>query len=162
MSDNQDNSGVSPQATGDVPGMTIEVRGQYIKDLSFENPLAPRTMQDLKDPLDISVDVNTSARTIEDDAHEVVLAINARATAGEDVVFIVELVYAGLVAVRNVPRESLQPLLFIEAPRLLFPFARNIVGEATRNGGYPPLLLNPIDFAQLYRERMAQGASGTA
>ena len=128
---------------------------QYVKDLSFENPNAPAVYQWQSQP-QIDVQFNIGAATVGDDVHEVALKIEVTASADGNTAFAVELLYAGLFAIRNVPQEQLQPFLLAEAPRLLFPFARRVVADAIRDGGFPPLVLDPIDFGSLYMERAAQ------
>jgi preprotein translocase subunit SecB len=146
--------------------MQIVVQAQYIKDLSFENPNAPGTLMPNKEPpkLDeVRVDVN--ARKMNDDHYEVVLVIKAAATMDNKPMFMLELTYGGLFLLKGLPEEALQPVLLIEAPRILFPFARNIVADVTRDGGFTPLMLQPIDFVELYRQQLAarqQQATGTA
>jgi preprotein translocase subunit SecB len=104
----------------------------------------------------ININVNVNANPLGETEFDVVLTLNAEAKNGETVVFNVELVYGGVFRVANFPQEHMLPLLFIECPRLLFPFARQIVADATRNGGFPPLLIDPIDFAQMFQQRMAE------
>ena len=128
---------------------------QYVKDLSFENPNAPAVYQWQAQP-SIDVQFNIGAATVGDDVHEVSLKIEVTASAEGNTAFAVELLFAGLFAIRNVPAEQLQPFLLAEAPRLLFPFARRVVADAIRDGGFPPLVLDPIDFGSLYMERAAQ------
>ena len=128
---------------------------QYVKDLSFENPSAPAVYQWQSQP-QIEVSFNIGANTVGEDIHEVALKIEVLARAEQNTAFAVDLLYAGLFAIQNLPEEQLQPFLLAEAPRLLFPFARRIVSDAIRDGGFPPLLLDPIDFGQLYMQRAAQ------
>ena len=128
---------------------------QYIKDLSFENPGAPGIYQVQAQPR-IDVQFNIGAQQVADEVHEVALKIEARATLEQQTAFAIELIYAGLFGIRNVPEDQLQPFLFAEAPRLLFPFARRVVADATRDGNFPPLLLEPIDFAALYVQQAEQ------
>jgi preprotein translocase subunit SecB len=157
---NSSNGGesASPQPqTPQQPG--IHVLGQYIKDLSFENPGAPQSMRPSETAPKLDVNVNVSARPQSETEFEIELKLEARATRGDETLFIVEVSYAGLFQVRNVPQEHIQPVLLIECPRLLFPFARQIVADATRHGGFPPLMIDPVDFAALYRQRVAQAAA---
>jgi preprotein translocase subunit SecB len=128
---------------------------QYVKDLSFENPNAPAVYQWQGQP-QIEVQFNIGAQTVGEDVHEVALKMEVTASAEGNTAFAVELVYAGLFGIRNVPQEQMQPFLLAEAPRLLFPFARRVVADAIRDGGFPPLVLDPIDFGALYMERAAQ------
>lgn len=131
------------------------IGAQYVKDLSFENPLGAEAVSALPDSPNVQIDVNASARPLDDDSFEVSLFIRGEAKAGDRTVFIVELTYAGIVAVnrQEVPEENLHPLVMIEGPRHLFPFARAVVANTTRDGGFPPLMIGPIDFAALYFER---------
>ena len=141
----------APQAAASDTAQRLIVNVQYIKDLSFENPRAPHSLaQQASAPaVDINVDVN--AQSLSPDTYEVVLTVNASAKVNNEALFILELVYGAVVTVRNVPREMLPPVLLVETPRLMFPFARNIVADATRDGGFPPLMINPIDFTDLLR-----------
>ena len=140
---------------GGEAGPSVGVLSQYVKDFSFENPNAPAVYQWQGQP-QIEVQFNIGAQTVGEDVHEVVLKIEIAARSEGRTAFQVELVYAGLFAFQNVPQEQMQPLLLAEAPRLLFPFARAIVADAVREGGFPPLLLDPIDFGALYMQRAAQ------
>jgi len=142
-------------ATEQAAQVQVGILGQYIKDLSFENPTPAQTLQKLsqeKPAMDINVNLN--AKQVAEEVFEVDLKINATAKSGEDTAFVVELVYSGLFGAKNVPQDYLQPFLMIEAPRQLFPFARRIVADCTRDGGFPPLMLEPIDFAALYQQQM--------
>jgi preprotein translocase subunit SecB len=136
----------------------IHVLGQYVKDISFENPGAPKSLRatDTAPSLDVNVNVNARPQTQND--FEVELKLDAKAVRGGETLFIIEVTYAGVFQIRNVPQEHVHPLLLIECPRLLFPFARQIVADATRQGGFPPLMIDPVDFAALYRQRVAQAA----
>jgi preprotein translocase subunit SecB len=134
--------------------LPLQVNAQYIKDLSFEIPGAPQVFADLAGAQpDLAVRVDLNAVPLGGNNFELQLQLAVDAKVGEKTAFIVELTYAGLFAV-NVPEEHLQPILLIEGPRLLFPFARSIISEVTVGGGLPPLMLQPIDFAALYRARM--------
>jgi preprotein translocase subunit SecB len=132
------------------------VLSQYVKDLSFENPNAPAVFQWQTQPK-IEVDFNIAVGQLAEDLHEVTLRVEVRANADGQTAFAVDLLYAGLVAMRNVPEDQVQPFLLAEAPRILFPFARQIVSQTVQDGGFPPLLLEPIDFHGLYLQRAAQG-----
>ncbi len=138
---------------------------QYVKDLSFENPNAPAVFQWQGQP-QIDVQFNIAADQVAEDAHEVVLKIDVIAKSADQTTFQVELAYAGLFGLRNIPDEQMQPFLLAEAPRILFPFARRVLADAVRDGGFPPLLLEPIDFGQLYMQQAqiaeSQGASAGA
>ncbi len=122
---------------------------QYIKDLSVESPSSPQVFQWQEQP-QLEVNFNLNVEKIADDVHEVVMKIEISARSQSGVNFVVDLSYAGLFGLRNIPEEALPPFLLVEAPRLLFPFARQIVADATQQAGFPPLLLDPIDFAAAY------------
>jgi preprotein translocase subunit SecB len=140
---------------------------QYVKDLSFENPNAPAIYQSQQPP-EIDVQFNIGSGQVGPDVHEVTLKIDVKAESGGQTAFIVDLSFAGLFGFRNVPAEQIQPFLLGEAPRLLFPFARRVLADAVRDGGFPPLLLEPIDFGALYlqqaqaQQQGGQGVAGTA
>ena len=133
----------------------VGILAQYVKDLSFENPNAPAVYQWQGQP-QMDVQVNIGVSGVGQDVHEVVLKIEVEAKGDQGVAFRVECLYAGLFALRNIPEEQLQPFLLAEAPRLLFPFARRIIADTVTDGGFPPLLLDPIDFAGLYMQSAAQ------
>jgi preprotein translocase subunit SecB len=136
----------------------LSVLAQYIKDFSFENPNSPASLtQQDKQPA-INVQINVGASNIGGPDFEVQLVIEIKAENSGTVLFALELTYAGVFRIENVPQESLHPFVMIECPRLLFPFAREIVSTTTRNGGFPPLMLDPVDFVGLYRQNMARQA----
>lgn len=140
----------SPQE-GEAPPLVV--KGQYIKDLSFENPRAPASLMELKQPPEVAVKVDVQTQSLAESNYEVVLTVNVEAKSGEDTLFLVELSYGGVFNLNNVPQDYIQPLLLIECPRLLFPFARNIIADATRDGGFPALLIQPVDFIALYKSQ---------
>ncbi len=144
------NGGPQPQA---IP--QIGVLAQYEKDLSIENPNAPRSIAPTGQQPTINIQVNVDAAPIAATDFEVTLRLEGKAESQGMLLFNFELVFAGAFRVQNVPADSLQPVVLIECPRLLFPFAREIVATAVRNGGFAPLLLDPIDFVSLYRQRLA-------
>jgi preprotein translocase subunit SecB len=137
-------------------GPVFAVLTQYLKDLSFESPRAPDIFlaQD-KNP-QVTADVKVEARPLGQDVYEVELAIEASAKTGEEPVFVIECLYAGVFQLSGLGQEHLGPFLMIECPRMLFPFARAILANAVRDGGFPPFLLQPVDFAALYQARMAE------
>jgi preprotein translocase subunit SecB len=140
---------------------SLNVLAQFIKDFSFENPNAPDILA--KPPQgqpQINIQVNVGARQLGGSDYEVDLQLEAKAGEGKAMLFTTEITYSGIFRIQGVPSESLQPVIMIECPRLLFPFARQIIAEATRNGGYPPLMIDPIDFVALFRQRTEQAASG--
>jgi preprotein translocase subunit SecB len=134
----------------------LNVLAQYIKDLSFENPNAPRSLQPTQQQPEIKVQINVAANPLTETDVEVTLTIEGKAESAGNVLFSFDLTFAGVFRILNVPQESIHPVLMIECPRLLFPFSREIIATAVRNGGFPPLLLDPVDFVGLYRQRMAQ------
>jgi len=138
---------------------SVNILAQYVKDLSFENPKAPASLRQQDAGPKLNINVNVNADPMSETDFEVVLSLEATAEAANETVFAVELVYAGVFRVQNVPKEHMHPFILIECPRLLFPFARQIVSDATRNGGFPPLLIDPIDFAALYRQNMQTRAA---
>lgn len=137
----------------------VGILAQYVKDLSFENPNAPAVYQWQGQP-QMDVQVNIGVNGVGEEVHEVVLKIEVEAKGDQGVAFRVETLYAGLFALRNIPEEQLQPFLLAEAPRLLFPFARQVISSAVTDGGFPPLLLDPIDFGGLYMQSAAQQQAG--
>jgi preprotein translocase subunit SecB len=145
MADDTDETLANGEDTMPAAGLIM----QYIKDMSFENPNAPAVYQWQGQP-QIDVQFNIGASDAGEDMHEVILKIDIRAAAADKVAFQVELAYAGLFALRNIPEDQVQPFLLAEAPRLLFPFARRVVADVVRDGGFPPLMLDPIDFGALY------------
>ncbi|MDA0708056.1 MAG: protein-export chaperone SecB [Proteobacteria bacterium] len=133
----------------------IGILGQYVKDLSFENPTPAQTIQKLSaEKPSMGINVNLNAQQVAEDIYEVDLKITATAKAGEETAFVAELVYSGLFGIKNLPENQLQPFLMVEAPRQIFPFARRILSDITRDGGFPPLMLEPIDFASLYHQQI--------
>ena len=144
----------NPTPPPQAPAGPLTMHGQYIKDLSFENPRAPQSLIEQKQPqLTLNVTVNT--RQFDPRTFEVALTVEASAmTPEKEPLFMLELIYAGTVTLGEVPQEAFGPLLFIETPRLLFPFARAIVANTTREAGFPPLNIAPVDFVALYRQQL--------
>lgn len=141
----------------------ISILAQYVKDLSVENPSAPQVYQ-WTDQASLDVQFNIAVDKVSDEVHEVVLKIDVSARSNQGIHFVVDLSYAGLFGLRNLPEEALGPVLLIEAPRLIFPFARQIIAEAVTGAGFPPLLLDPIDFGAAYMAQLqaAQDEQGGA
>jgi preprotein translocase subunit SecB len=160
MSEGNGSSPTTDTAPG-PEGIRMQVLGQYVKDLSFENPGAPLSMN-IRPAIDLGVDLQ--AKRLDQERYEVEIKLRVSAKAEDKTLFLLELVYAGLLAIQNVPEEFLQQMLLIEAPHMLFPFARRVVADTIRDGGMPPLMIEPIDFASLYRARMGEvpGATATA
>lgn len=154
-----DETSAAPAGAGGAPGGqpgagSIQILAQYVKDLSFENPNASQTLATRSGSPQVTVNVDVRTHTIDETTYEVVLTIKGDAKAGELQAFVIELAYGGLVKLTELPREQVAAALYVEVPRLLFPFARAVVAEATRNGGYPPLLVQPIDFVALFRRQV--------
>ena len=149
------NGGQAQQPTPEMQPQ-LNVVAQYIKDFSFENPNAPKSLAGTQEPPQISIQINVNAKPLSDTDIEVVLQLNGKAETGANLMFSFELEFGGVFRILNVPQESLNAIVLIECPRLLFPFAREIIATTVRNGGFPPLLLDPVDFVALYRQKMAQ------
>ena len=147
-----------------TPGQqpSLKILGQYLKDLSFENPNAPLSLAPQQQQPDINISVNVNARNLGPSDFEVELHLDAKATADGKVIFAADLLYAGMFRLENFPANLLHPAVLIECPRMLFPFARQILADATRNGGFPPLMLDPIDFTVMYQRRLQQQATAQA
>ena len=144
------------QGNGAAPALNVLT--QYIKDLSFEAPGAPGSLRGRDKAPEIAIGVNVNANPMGEE-YDVHLTINGKATIGDETLFVVELIYGGVFKLANFKREHVLPVLFIECPRMLFPFARQIVSDATQAGGFPPLRIDPIDFAQMFQRRMAEEAA---
>lgn len=133
---------------------------QYVKDLSVENPNAPESFQ-YKDQPQIDLQFNIGAKSVGDEVHEIELKVNVTAKTDKGNVYLVELAYCGLVGMRNMPDEQMHAFMYAEAPRLLFPFARRVIADATRDAGFQPLMLDPVDFNGLYMQQLQRKAEET-
>jgi preprotein translocase subunit SecB len=167
----QTTSAVPPQGQAPAGPPPLVVNAQYVKDLSFEVPGAPQIYQRLRTAPQVGINLDVQVRRLQDTGgvYEVGLVIRAEAretpaanqqpAAGDagQAVFIAELTYAGVFTLTGIAENAIEPVLLVECPRLLFPYARNLLGELTREGGFPPVLLQPIDFVQLWQARRAQG-----
>lgn len=140
----------------------LNVLIQYTKDLSFENPNAPQSLTQQQQSPNISIQVNVNAQKLTDTDYSVNLILEGSAGEGAGTLFKFELDYGGVFRLQNIPEQELQPVVLIECPRLLFPFARQIIADAVRNGGFPPLYIDPIDFVGLYQQRMQQPPANLA
>jgi preprotein translocase subunit SecB len=150
------------QPAAGQPGAPIRILGQYIKDLSFEVPNAPDIFNLLRQkPPEIPVSMDTAVQHINAGSFEVTLSLNLEATVGDKAAFILELIYGCVVELdqKTVPENQVHPFLHIEVPRQLFPFVRQIVGEMTVGGGFPPLMLQMVDFNDMYRRKFANAAA---
>jgi preprotein translocase subunit SecB len=160
----QDDTGNGPATIQGAAGaqpqqQQLIVNAQYIKDLSFENPRAPHSLTQPSGQPAVDINVDVKAQSLGTENYEVVLTIKAGARVQSGTLFLVELSYGAVITVRNVPQELLNAVVLVETPRLMFPFARNIVAETTRDGGFPPLMINPIDFGELLRRNAAEPAA---
>ena len=150
----------NPNGGAAQAGPKFSVLAQYTKDFSFENPNAPRSLGPQQNAPNISVQINVNARQLAPTDFEVSLLLEGGAGQGADTLFKFELNFAGVFRVENFPAEQVQPVVMIEGPRLLFPFARQIIADAVRNGAYPPLFIDPIDFQALYIQRIQAATAG--
>jgi preprotein translocase subunit SecB len=142
----------------------ITVNAQYVKDFSFENPNAPKSLVNNGTAPNVEVNINVEARGLSEDSYEVTLKVQAEAKNDEFTCFVVDLAYACIMTLKDIPEDQVQPVLMIEGPRLIFPFARQMIADVTREGGFPPLMVNPIDFAAMYAQNAGniQNAEGNA
>jgi preprotein translocase subunit SecB len=147
-------------ATQETP--QLNALAQFVKDFSFENPNAPRSLAPQEKAPNIQIQVNVNARQINEGDFEVELSLEGGAGEGAETLFKFELVYGGVFRAKGVPPDQLHAVIMIECPRLLFPFARQIIADAVRNGGFPPLYIDPIDFVGLYQQRVAQAQAQAA
>jgi preprotein translocase subunit SecB len=155
--------GPKPAAQAKAPP-AMKILGQYLKDLSFENPNSPQSLSSQQGQPEINIQVNVNAKPLGQTQtdFEVELHLEAKATHQGKAVFAADLLYAGVFRLENIPQEALHPIVLVECPRMLFPFARQILADATRNGGFPPLMLDPIDFASMYQRRLAESQQASA
>ena len=155
------NGADSAPATSPAGPQQLILNAQYIKDLSFENPRAPQSLIQQTAQPDVEINVDVKANNLGPEVFEVVLTINATARSQGETIFLVELAYGSVVTIKNATAELLPMLVLVETPRIVFPFARAVIANATRDGGFPPLMINPIDFAELLRRQQAAQASGS-
>ena len=140
----------------------LMINAQYVKDLSFESPRAPQSLLQQQQQPEVQLGIDVKAQNLAPNLYEVVLTVHAEAKSNQDRVFLIELVYAAVTTLTNVPQEDIPRALLVETPQLLFPFARAIIADATRDGGFMPLMLRPIDFAGLLRQQQQAQPQGTA
>ena len=146
----------APQSQPQAGQAQFRVAAQYTKDFSFENPNAPQSLMQQQAQPTMNIQINVNPKQLSNTDFEVELKLDGKAEANNAVLFAFELIYAGVFHLQGIPPESVGPLLMIECPRILFPFAREIIASAVISGGFPPLLLDPIDFVALYQQRAAQ------
>ncbi len=144
------------------PPVQVKVVGQYVKDLSFENPNIEKLMKEPGDTPNLQLSINVNAQNVGPDLYESVIDFNAHASNKLGTVYELELVYAGLFKIQNIPAQTLEPFLLVNCPSILFPFLRRIVADISREGGFPPLLLDPFDFGTLYMRRQQELAAKKA
>ncbi len=150
----------NPAPAADKPA--IFLRAQYIKDLSFENPRAPASIFSLREAPQMDVSINLGAQRLDEKVFELSIHIATRAVAEKTTVFLCDVVYAGVIEVQSIPDEALESAIFIQGAQLLYPFARRVVADLTRDGGFPPLQLEPMDFATMYAQRAQPQATASA
>ena len=155
------NGADSGSMTSPAGPQQLILNAQYIKDLSFENPRAPQSLIQQTAQPEVEINVDVKANNLGPEVFEVVLTINATARAQGETVFLIELAYGSVVTIKNATAELLPMLVLVETPRIVFPFARAVIANATRDGGFPPLMINPIDFAELLRRQQAAQATGS-
>jgi preprotein translocase subunit SecB len=155
---------MSENTENGLMNLQLEVNAQFIKDLSFENPHLLKMLQSGGEmpEIEIKINVNHTPVDAEKGMHEVALMVQASGKKEKSDLFVLDLTYAGVFTLRNIDENLLHPVLMIECPRLLFPFVRQLIAEVSREGGYPPLMLNPVDFADLYRQRLEQLATANS
>ena len=158
MTDTSNMSSGAP-AAAQPKGPSLRVLSQFIKDLSFENPGS--VVGEGQPNIDLGIDVSATPHQQGNGLFEVSLKMNAKAAVGDNVLFLTELDYGGIFQLENFPESDMEPMLLIECPRLLFPYARRIISEITRDGGFPPLMIDPVDFVALYQSQKARAAQGT-
>ena len=145
-------AGAGNSGAADAAGFNLV--GQYIRDLSFENPGAPGSILAGGPNPSFSVSINVAVKKQGDDVYAVELTLNAKAEREQAMLFNVELIYGGVFRLRNVPEDRLPPLLMVECPRLVFPFARQVLANVVQQGGFPPLMMEPVDFQALYIQNL--------
>lgn len=150
------------QPTPDNGKSSLLLRAQYVKDLSFENPRAPASLFSLREAPQMDVSINLAANRLEGDVVELAMQISVRAQAEKTTIFLTDLVYAGLLELKNIPAEQMEQAVFIAGAQLIYPFARRVISDVTRDGGFPALQLEPIDFASMYAERRVNKTEATA
>ena len=145
-----------PEHSDDPNAIETRVVAQFVRDLSFESPNVHRLIHGPGDNPNLQLEVNVNAKGIEQDLFESTIDFKAHATNAEGVIYDLEIIYGGLFQAKNMPQDALEPFLLVNCPAILFPFLRRIVADLTREGGFPPLFLDPIDFASLYLNRKRQ------
>ena len=158
----ESNNNAELSETKQVTDLQMVVHAQYIKDLSFENPNAPEVLMEPPGQPDVEINVNVSAHSLGDSRFEVLLNLGAKARVEDKALFLIDLTYAGIVSCPGIAAKDVNPMVMIEVPRLLFPFARAIVSDATRDGGFMPLNIQPVDFVAVYQHNLAKQQETTS
>jgi preprotein translocase subunit SecB len=153
---NGNGNGKPAEPQTQLPPVQVKVVAQYIKDLSFENPNIEKLVKDPGDQPNLQLSINVGAKSVGPSIYESSIDFNAQATNKHGEIYQLELVYAGLFRIENIPEQALEPFLLVNCPSILFPFVRRIAADLTREGGFPPLLLDPFDFASLYVRRQQE------
>lgn len=161
MADEQNGASANGNGASEA-GASIQVVGQYLKDVSFESPKAPTSLKSPGNNPNLQVDIHVHVNKLDDNAYESAIQIKAHASNDEGTIYLIEAVYAGAFEINNIPKDALEPILLINCPTILYPFLRRIISDLTQEGGFPPLLLDPIDFSKLYQQRQAEQQQGTA
>ena len=149
-------NGTPAGPAGEEAAPQLRVIGQYIKDLSFESPNAPQSLRDPGENPNIQVEINVAANQLDQNVFECAIDFKVKASSSAMTIYNLEMVYAGAFVLQNFPQQLVQPVLFVNCPAVLFPFLRRLVGDLTREGGFPPLWLDPVDWGSLYNQRLAQ------
>jgi preprotein translocase subunit SecB len=144
------------QATERPQGPVLLVNAQYLRDFSFENPRAPESLMNQNEPPEVKIELDVKVRQLNTELFESVLTAKVEAKQGQQTAFVIEVDYGAVVTIQNANQDVTAALLLIETPRLIFPYVRNIISDATRDGGFPPLMINPVDFAELHRRKSAE------
>ncbi len=156
MSDNKKPENKEPNGSEDHREAKFNILAQFIKDLSFESPNTPQSLRGPGEDPNLRVNFTVGAEKVEEDVFEVVINFEADATNKAGAIYKLEMIYGGLFQLQNLPEHIRHPVLFVNCPTLLFPFLRRIVADLTREGGFPPLMLDPIDFGALYQQNLDQ------
>ena len=157
MADKKDkaNGSSDPNAAAQPP-VQVKILSQFIKDLSFESPNSPESLRDPGDNPNIQVEINVAANQLDQSVYECAIDFKVKASSSKMTIYSLEMVYAGAFELQNFPQQLIQPVLFVNCPAVLFPFMRRLIGDLTREGGFPPLWLDPVDWGSLYSQRLAE------
>jgi preprotein translocase subunit SecB len=146
---------MTSESAPNAPSAGFVLKGQYVKDLSFENPLAPQSLLPSNEKPTIDVGIDIRVQTLQTNIYEMALHLSARATAEQKTLFLADVSYAGVFEFSGIPAEHIEQVLLVDCAFVLFPFARRVISDVTRDGGFPPLMLDPVDFHSLYMQSRA-------